>query len=89
MLDRVALAAGDEDWKRVGRVLLTMQALVAVELQMVYYTETPFGYWTAGVPTLSAGNPPDVRLEGRHDVVKGLQALSDLGTAYFDQFRCI
>lgn len=83
ILSRVALAAGDEDWKRVGGVLLTMPALVTAELQMAYYREEPLGFWTAGVQTLSGGNPPGIRLEGRHDVVKGLQALSDIGSAYF------
>jgi len=44
VLSRVALAAGDEDWKGVGGVLLTMPALATVELQMAYNTETPLSY---------------------------------------------
>lgn len=86
-LSRVAFLAGDEEWKRVSEMLLAMSGLIFVELQMVHPREDPVSFWGADVETLSGGNPPGIRLEGRNNVVRGLQELSDLGPAFFEQLR--
>lgn len=86
-LSRVAFSAGDEESCRIGRVLLTMSGLVFVELQMVHSREESTGFWIAGVQTLSGGNPPGIKLEGRNNVVRGLQELSYFGPVFFEQLR--
>ena len=86
-LRRVALAAGDEWWKRVGQVLLTMPVLVILELQMLHLGDEFFGFWAAVVTTLSDGDPPGVRPEGRKDIVKGLRELAYFGPSFFERLR--
>jgi hypothetical protein len=67
--------------------MLAMPALAFVELQMVYTRDDPSGTWSVRVTTLNGGDPPGVRLEGRNDVVKGLQELSNIGLAFFERLR--
>jgi hypothetical protein len=86
-LRRVALAAGDEWWKRVGQILLTMPVLVVLELQMLHLDDDLFSLWVAVVTTLSNGNPPGVRLEGRKDIVNGLRELAYFRTSFFESLR--
>jgi hypothetical protein len=86
-LRRVALLSANEWWRRVGELMLAMPALAFVELQMVYTRDDPSGTWSVRVTTLNGGDPPGVRLEGRNDVVKGLQELSNIGLAFFERLR--
>lgn len=84
-LTRVGFLAGDQEWKRVGEALLTISGLVFVELQMASSIEEPPGFCSASFQTLSGGNPPGVRLEGRASMVMGLQELAYLGPSFFGQ----
>jgi hypothetical protein len=86
-LRQVALWAGDGCWKRVGEVLITMLELVFVELHMIHMRDWFMNFLLDPIPVVSHGHPPGVRLEGRVNVVKGLQELSCLGSAFFEQFR--
>lgn len=85
-LSRVAFLAGGDCWKCIGEVLLTMPRLVFVELQMVHVRNgLGRGLRPVEIKSLIDGNPPGVRLEGRDDVVRGLQELSHLGPSFFEQ----
>ena len=89
ILRRVRLTTGDAGWMHVGRILLEASALAFLQLQIIYASDVPYrrkhGYCRFLCSEVEDGIPPGVTLEGRENVVLGMQKLGNLGVSIFEQ----
>jgi hypothetical protein len=85
----VRLTTGDAGWMHVGRILLKASALAFLQLQIIYASDVPYrrkhGYCRFLCSEVEDGIPPGVTLEGRENVVLGMQKLGNLGVSIFEQ----